>query len=390
MSKKRFITSILLSFLILPALVFAEGYRTEVGEGADTIPVVVVKGAPYEMGKAFGALMKEEAQSVIGGFMALARASGDERYANEVLDAAWKSVSPYTSDRFKEELRGIAEGSGIPLDDLIRGHMVPVVSDYSCSGVAVWGKASKNGHLYQIRNLDYDTEGGLQDFPALVVYIPDEGNAHVNITFAGVAGVNTGMNAAHVALTEIGDTPGRDYPFDLDGVHFMTLFRDILYEADDLDQAVQMIQDAKRIKKYHYVVGDGKQKKAVKMRAHAPDLEIWTDNDPKDEQAPKILENVVYHCEGRDPLAWKHLNANLGKYDGDLMVDLSKTVPTKGGNLLDVVYDATELEMWVAYAEKDENAYLRPYVHVRLSDYLPYDAGAGKTKVLAKYPAASE
>ena len=54
-----------------------------------------------------------------------------------------------------------------------------------------------------------------------------------------------------------------------------------------------------RIKKYHFVVGDGAHKKAVKMLAHAPDLVIWTDNDPTDELAPNVLKDVVYQDEGR-------------------------------------------------------------------------------------------
>jgi hypothetical protein len=38
--------------------------------------------------------------------------------------------------------------------------------------------------------------------------------------------------------------------------------------------------------------------------------------------------------------------------------------------VLDVVYDATALEFWVAYAKKDVEAYKRPFAHVRLKDYL--------------------
>ena len=38
--------------------------------------------------------------------------------------------------------------------------------------------------------------------------------------------------------------------------------------------------------------------------------------------------------------------------------------------MLDVVYDATALEFWVAYAKKDIEAYKRPIVHVRLKDSL--------------------
>ncbi|MBI5092259.1 MAG: hypothetical protein HZB26_07400 [Candidatus Hydrogenedentes bacterium] len=372
----------------LTAIAAAEGYRTSVSLGSDSIPVVVVKGTPYEMGYGFGSLMKDDVVALLGSYLKLAQSQGEPRYTDASLDKAWDSVSPFIHPRFIEELHGVADGSHMPFDTVRRAHMIPVVSDYACSGFALWGSATKDGHLYQIRNLDYEVHAGLQDHPCIVVYSPAEGIPHVNVTFAGSIGVNTGMNAEGVTLTEIGDTPGKAYPFDLNGVHFTTLFRDILYEANNLDEAVDMIEKAQRIKMYHYIIGDGKNKKAVKMRAFAPGLEIWHDADPDDEAAPNVLKDVVYHAEGRNPIAYAHLTANLGKYDAERMISLSQAVPIKGGNLLDVVYDATALELWASYASGEQNAYLRPYIHLKLSDYLPYDGQpkAGAVTAVAEAP----
>ena len=47
-----------------------------------------------------------------------------------------------------------------------------------------------------------------------------------------------------------------------------------------------------------------------------------------------------------------------------------------------MVYDATALELWIAYAEKKENAYLRPYVHLKLNDYIPYNPKGDEEKIL--------
>lgn len=363
----------------------AAGYRTTVGTEPDAVAVVVVTGSPYEMGYAQGALLKPAITAVVSHFVERPRTSDRERFGDENLAKAWDQVSPYVSERFVEEMRGLAEGSGVEYDVILRAHMIPVVANYSCSGVAVWGDATRDGHLYQIRNLDYSMGGGLQDYPAVVVYVPEDGVAHLNVGFAGVIGSNTGMNAEGIALTEIGDAPGRDYPFDLDGVPFMMLFRDILYDARSLDDAVRMIKQAKRIKKYHYVVGDGQTPAAVKMRAHAPDLDIWTDNDPDDELAPKVLKNIVYHAEGRDPIAYAHLSRYQRKtYAADSMIQLSKAIGSLGGNLMNVVYDATALEIWVAYAHKKECAYRRPYVHINMNDYIPYNPDADNLNIEAK------
>ncbi len=350
----------------LPAM--AGGYLTSVGEGEDRIPLVVVWGTPYEMGRRQGELVKEDARVLIDTFLTLVQKADPERFNDSNLDAAWKSVEPHTDPRFIEELKGLAEGTGIPLEKLIRAHVMPVIADYSCSGIAAWGNATQNGHLYQTRNLDWDMHVKAQEHPCIVVYLPDEGTPHANITFAGCIGCNTGMSAAGIVLSEMGDSPGSDYPFDLNGTHFTTLFRSVLYDADGLDQAVQMFQSARRIKKYHYVVGDGKNLQAVKMKAHAPELVIWKDNDIQDELAPNIMPQVVYQDEGRG--AFEPLQDVYGKIGHKEMIDIACRIPIKGGNILDVVYDATALEFWVAYAEKDIEAYQRPFVHVKLKDYL--------------------
>lgn len=346
----------------------AESYLASVGTGPDTVPVAVVRGTSYEMGLAHGRFFKEDAGCLIRNFLSMIQSQGGERFSNTALDAAWKMVGPHTDSRFMEELRGVADGSGLPFEMLLRAHMVPVVANYSCSSIAAWGDATRDGHLYQTRNLDWEMRLQAQDHPCIVVYIPNEGIPHANITFTGYIGSNTGMNAKGIVLSEMGDSPGSDYPFGMDGVHFTTLFRTILYDAHNLDQAIELFQSAKRIKKYHYVVGDGQRRQAVKILAHAPDMVVWKDNDPEDELAPNVLKNIVYQDEGRG--AFEPLKKVVGRIGAPEMIDIARQIPIRGSNVLDVVYDATALEFWVAYAEKDEEAYLRPFVHVRLADYL--------------------
>ncbi|MCA9074183.1 MAG: hypothetical protein KDA93_04055 [Planctomycetaceae bacterium] len=349
-------------------------YLTSVGEGDTKIPVAVVRGTPFEMGQQLGEMTRDDSVEFIGQIVSRIQADDPERFSNANLDSAWEQVSAHTDQRIHEELRGLSEGTGISLKQLQRAHAIPVVADYSCSSIAAWGNATKDGHLYQTRNLDWHLGLGAQDHPLIVVYLPNDGVPHVNITFAGFIGANTGMNAEGIVLSEMGDSPGSEYPFDLNGVHFTTLFRSVLYDAKTLDDAVGQFRDAKRIKKYHYVVGDGltakgEPKQAVKMLAHAPDLIVWTDNDPKDELAPEVLKQIVYQDEGRG--AFAPLTKVYGEIGGPEMIDIACQIPIKGGNVLDVVYDATALEFWVSFASNDAEAFERPFVHVKLADYLP-------------------
>ena len=367
-----------------PAL--ALGYRTSVGARADKIDVVVVSGTPYAMGFAQGRLMREEAVACMGRFLDGALASGEERLQIPSLDEAWATVAPFTDPRFVAELQGLADGAGVPVEMFRRAHMIPVVSDYACSGVAAWGPATKGGDLFQFRNLDFTTTVGLQDYPTIVVYLPSPGLPHVNVTFAGCIGCNTGMNAVGIVLGEKGEAPWDDFPFDLRGAHFLSMFRTILYDARTLEQAIGIMRATPRIKKYYWYLGDGKIPAAVKIKAFAPDLLIWGGGDPRDELVPNVLPHCVYQTMD-NPVAFQTLADAQGQIDEQEMIALSRSVASKNGNLLNVVYNASQLQLWAAYAEKAQMASTRSYVHLKLEDYLDVAKVPEGAQVLKPEPA---
>lgn len=351
----------------------SNGYVETIGSGDDIITVAVVKGTPYQMGQALGQLLKEDIKRTLNAFLELGQTAMPERFSNANLDAAWEAVSPFTSAHFKEELQGLADGSELPLEMLRRAHMIPVLGDYACSGVIVWGDASTNGHLYQIRNLDFTMQAHLQDAPVITIYLPDQGFAHAVPTFAGYIGAHTGINAKGIALSEKGASPAKDYPFDLDGTHFSTLFRDILYEANDLNEALEMVTSARLIKRYRFWIGDGKKESmgGAKILVSSPDevkLTIWKNNDQTDEVAPELVKNTIYYTMKND-IAYDYLKQNRGQFDSDKMIELSRAVADDDGNLINAIYDATSLEMWVAFAEDMQIAGQRPYVHLDLKKY---------------------
>ena len=102
---------------------------------------------------------------------------------------------------------------------------------------------------------------------------------------------------------------------------------------------------------------------AAKVLVSTPDsvkLTIWRDNDPNDEMAPNVLENAIYFTMN-NKIAYEHLTQNFGIFNSEKMIELSRAVADKDGNLVNVVYDATSLEMWLAFAEKEQDASERPY-----------------------------
>jgi hypothetical protein len=344
------------------------GRRTTVGEGDARIPVVVVRGTPYQMGWHLGRLIREDMQRFVP--TAMARLKPSLGVSDRALQETWARTAAYSDDRFEQELLGLSDGSGIGLSTLQAVHVLPLLMPYSCSSIAAWGKATADGHLYQTRNLDWNLQVGAHDFPVVAVYVPARGIPHVVPTFAGMIGAHTGMNVRGIALAEMGDSPAKESPYDVSAPHFMVFFRTLLYDADSLGRALEIFKGLPHTKRYHYVFGDGQaERRAVKILAHAPEppgrrLLVWKDNDPTDEFAPAVLKDVVYNDEGRG--AFPLLKQDYGSLGAEKMIRIANHIPIRGSNVVNVVYDATALKVWVSYAKGEQEAYKRAYTLIDL------------------------
>jgi hypothetical protein len=344
------------------------GHRIMISQGDAKVPVVVVRGTPYEMGRQLGQLISAEMQSFIPA--AMEGITAEMKVSNDLLREVWARTAAFGDDRVEQEMAGLADGSGVPLALLQAMHAIPLLKPYSCSSIAAWGDATEDGHLYQTRNLDWSLEVKAHEFPVIVVYVPDKGIPHVVPTFAGMIGAHTGMNLRGIALSEMGDASRKEMPYQVHAPHFTVFFRTMLYDADSLTHALDIFQAQPLTKRYHFVFGDGQtEHRAVKIRAHSPEppdrrVAIWKDKDPADEFAPNVLSCVVYNDVGRGE--FPTLKSEHGKLNGEKLVQLANRIPIKGGNVENVVYDATALRMWVSYAKGDQEAYQRPYVFLDL------------------------
>ncbi|MGA2501841.1 MAG: hypothetical protein ABSH20_29215 [Tepidisphaeraceae bacterium] len=160
-------------------------------------------------------------------------------------------------------------------------------------------------------------------------------------------------------------------PYNIQAPHFTTWFRTILYDAGSLTETMDLFRHQPQTKRYHFVFGDGlTEKKAVKIRTvsggtSATSVHVWQDNDREDELAPNVMPCVVYQDEGRG--AFPILQEQQGKLNAQKLIALANRIPIKGGNVMNAVFDATALRLWVSYAGGGKEAYQRPYVFLDLT-----------------------
>lgn len=350
---------------VAPAL---KGGLSTLGVGEDQIAVLHLWGDPYQMGYAHGSLCRDQVRGLYDRLLGAARQFG---VTMDQIDAAWAQMRPYVPERYLQEMQGLADGAGIDVAMVHRAHTIPDLSEFHCTFFAAWGGATADGHLHQIRALDYEMNAGIQEAPALIVYEPEGYNAFVNVGWLGFIGCVSGMNAEHIALSEIGEHFS-DEVETLAGIPMPFLMRKVLEEADSLDSAISIFSEAERTSSFLYCVSDAKIPAARALRTSHEFCEVWT---PEDYGELALTEVVAWSMGCTSP--WNRrlheaLKSRLGRIDETTgMETVMRGLGT--GNLHAVHYDVTDLELWVANATPGpdpEPAYKRSFLHFDLAEFL--------------------
>ena len=202
-----------------------KGWTNSIGDGTNLITVLHVSGDNYySLGYHHGRLLGPQAKGTIEEVqhgaqkfipkeaLKLLSENGKRKLVNEVLDRAWNIMEPFVSQEEMEEMAGLADGlkaagvSGIDLSIIHRVHAIPDLGETSCSALVAKGSATRDGHVYQLRILDYGGGFGLEKRPLITVYHSTRTNENtfINVGWIGFVGLVSGMNEKGLAISEMG------------------------------------------------------------------------------------------------------------------------------------------------------------------------------------------
>ena len=347
-----------------------KGFLEEVGGHK----VLHVEGTAYEMGFQHGSLLKKNVHEMV-------------RYLLDVkskdLQMEWngiKFLSPkkliagiqatqkkFIPQWYTDELRGLADGSGVPLEDVAACNFIPEL--FHCSGFALAGSATKNGEMYHGRVLDYGCDWRLQEHPILMVGKMNGKVPFLNVTYAGFIGSVTGMNAEKISLGEMG---GRGLG-KWQGVPMAVLMRWALQEAKTLDQAVSIFRDNPRTCEYYYVIADGKSGKGVGMEAGAEVFKTVAMGETHKLLPHSVKDGVVLSAGDRYELLSKRVKEAHGEIDAGKAIRLMDRPVAMNSNLHNVLFETSTTKFWVAHAGSDGSpAANQPYLGFKFSELLTH------------------
>ncbi|MDB5351063.1 MAG: Acyl-coenzyme A:6-aminopenicillanic acid acyl-transferase [Planctomycetota bacterium] len=355
-------------------------------EDVDGYRVLHVKGTPYEMGFQQGALLKEDIKELVHFLFDVKakelkiKVAGKEVQPNAraIIAGIAASQKKFVPARFFEELKGVADGAGMSIEDITVANFIPEM--FHCSGFALSGSATKDGTLYHGRVLDYGCDWRLQEHAVLTIAEPDGKIPFVNVTYAGFIGSVTGMNAKQVSIGEMGGAGLGHWA----GVPMSFLVRMALEEADDLDEAVSIFRDNPRTCEYYYVVADGKTGKGVGMEACWDRFNLVQMGESHARLPHGVKDAVLLSAGDRYEELARRVKAGHGTFDATSARELMSRPVAMKSNLHSVLFETKSSRLWVANASKDgQPAASQPYHAFRLSELLTHKAGDSATTLPA-------
>jgi len=179
-------------------------------EEQDGIKILHLSGSHYDMGYQHGYFLVNE----IGESMR-AQLFGFEKmgYSYNKLLEIWNMMDDYLPDEYKDEMQGMADGSGMSFDDISVLTTIPAVFNVlvedACCEISLWGDATLDGKLYHARSLDwsldvYDPTTGIPLYENIILIVrnPTVGYASLVPEFAGSIGCWHGINEKGIAVGE--------------------------------------------------------------------------------------------------------------------------------------------------------------------------------------------
>jgi len=329
--------------------------------------ILVLRGSPYEMGYQHGVLLKEEVRTMVelSLMVAFARNPG-------ALEKAWNAAKSFIPDRYLEELRGLSDGAGIPLEKVQYASVFPEL--FHCSGMVFWGKATKNSKLLHCRILDYATEIGLQKYAVVMFFQPDNYYSFISAGFAGFIGCVTGMNNQKIAIGEMGGRGEGQWS----GIPMTFLMRMVMEEADSLEKGVNIFQKNPRTCEYYYVISDAKIPDARGLYCTPEKMEILKPGENHSAlPSPPPPDTLLITGKDRYPSLLERVQKYYGNIDKDILIEIMKRPVSMKSNLHNAILFPEEDKMWLAIAKTPENkdfqACNQPYIEYdikKLKDYL--------------------
>jgi isopenicillin-N N-acyltransferase-like protein len=237
---------------------------------ATDLPILDLGGDPFERGLVHGRELATEIADNVDTYLARFAVSGLDAATARREGETWIDIMARQNPDYSEEMRGIADGSGVPLGDIVMlnvryeitfglflkesreaDNIAVADGTDGCSTFGIMAEASASGHI--ILGQNWDWIAGVYGRCAILRVRRNDAPDFICFTEAGIVGGKMGVNEHGIGLVENGLVS------DHDGVNeyekpFHMRCREVL-DAATYDAALLPIVETRRVCSANFVIG---------------------------------------------------------------------------------------------------------------------------------------
>lgn len=233
-------------------------------------------------------------------------------------------------EEFKTEIYGVSQYASDDFNDIAPkylrslylhgahdiGHALQDLALVGCSSMAVWGHKSEDGSLLIGRNFDFYAGDDFAKDKIILFVKPEKGIPFMNVTWGGMIGVLSGMNAEGLTVTI--NAGKSDIPL-VAKTPISIVTREILQYASTIDEAIAIARKREVFVSESIMVGSAKDKKAVLIEMAPDNFEVYEVENSDQLICSNHFQSKTYQSDKRNI---KHIRESHSQYRFDRMVEL--------------------------------------------------------------------
>lgn len=295
------------------------------------LPVLYLKGTPFELGYANGALTQQYVERQEAMLLRMLQRVAPYRWTQFLL----KFVVVFKNRHLPEhitadeqmEILGLSLGCRDPHPEvgpfyfrLLNYHAAQDISYMlmnsplirgGCTGFGVWGNRARDGHLLAGRNFDWEAAPIFDEDRILTICEPADGIPFISLAWAGMAGCVSGMNQEGLSVT-VNGAPSH-LPGDA-ATPTCLVAREVLQHARTIEEARTIIQRRRVFVSALFLVGSRKDGRFVVIEKTPDTLAV---REAGDQPWIVCANHYLTDALKDDPLneQFKRVDTSVSRYD---------------------------------------------------------------------------
>jgi isopenicillin-N N-acyltransferase like protein len=298
-----------------------------------------LEGSPYEVGYAHGLLTQELNYAQEDAFLARLREMIPSKFYQDFMLSFVRffnrDLDKYVKEEYRQEIYGISHFASPEFSfmgpayarmlnyhaahDL--GHAVQNMNLVACTAFGAWGEHSADSSLIIGRNFDFFVSDDFAREKILCFIRPDSGYGFAMVTWAGFAGVVSGMNEKGLTVTlnaaKSSIPMGARTPVSL-------LAREILQYASNIEEAFKIAKSRETFVAESFFIGSASDGKAVVIEKSPESTDIFDPDKNRIIVTNHFQSNSFLH----DPLNQENMQNETSVYRYARVAELLEENPS--------------------------------------------------------------